>query len=45
MELMAGFPWSVEICGTTMSIIISDAQGWVEGALETADIVLEKFAI
>ena len=29
------------ICGE----VYSDAQGWVEGALQTADMVLEKFGI
>jgi monoamine oxidase len=29
------------ICGEAYS----DAQGWVEGALQTADMMLEKFGI
>lgn len=41
-QIVKPFDWrSLYICGEAYS----DAQGWVEGALQTADMVLEKFGI
>jgi hypothetical protein len=34
-------PRPIYICGEAYS----DAQGWVEGALQTADMLLAKFAV